>query len=74
MSATGLLKPRLERMHAVLSAYVERKDMPGLVALVSHDDDVHVETLGSLAFDNPGPMRRDTIFRIASLTKLNVAT
>ena len=43
--------------------------MPGLVALVSRNDDVHVETLGTLAFGNPAPMRRDTIFRIASLSK-----
>ena len=47
--------------------------MPGLVALVSHHDDVHVETLGTLAFDNPAPMKRDTIFRIASITKLITA-
>ena len=25
-------------------------EMPGMVALVSHHDDVHVETLGTLAF------------------------
>jgi len=56
-------------MHRVLSGYVERKDLPGLVALVSHNDDVHVEALGTLAFDTPVPMRRDTIFRIASITK-----
>jgi CubicO group peptidase (beta-lactamase class C family) len=60
-------------MHRVLSGHVECKDMPGLVALVSRDDEVHVETLGSLAFDDPAPMRRDTIFRIASITKLITA-
>ena len=65
MSAAGLSKPRLERMHQVLSGHIERKDMPGLVALVSHNRDVHVETLGTLAFGNPAPMERDTIFRIA---------
>jgi CubicO group peptidase (beta-lactamase class C family) len=65
----GLTKSRLERLHQVLSGYVERKEMPGLVALVSHYDDVHVETLGTLAFDNPAPMQCDTIFRIASITK-----
>src|SRR5437660_872895 len=43
--------------------------MPGLVALVSRHDDVHVETLGTLAFGDPAPMKRDTIFRIASITK-----
>jgi CubicO group peptidase (beta-lactamase class C family) len=60
-------------MHNALSGYIERKEMPGLVALISHDDEVHVETLGTLAFDNPAPMKRDTIFRIASITKLITA-
>jgi CubicO group peptidase (beta-lactamase class C family) len=69
MSSTGLSKPRLERMHAVLSGFIERGEMPGLVALVSRHDDVHLETLGALAFDNPAPMQQDTIFRIASITK-----
>src|SRR5260221_2035484 len=69
MSMAGLSESRLERMHQVLSGYVERQEMPGLVALVSHHDDVHVETLGTLAFGDPAPMKRDTIFRIASITK-----
>ena len=43
--------------------------MPGLVALVSHHDDAHLEVLGTLAFGNSPPMKRDTIFRIASITK-----
>jgi CubicO group peptidase (beta-lactamase class C family) len=73
MSAAGLSKSRLDRMRRVLSGYIEREDMPGLVALVSHHDDVHAETLGTLAFDNPAPMKRDTIFRIASITKLITA-
>jgi CubicO group peptidase (beta-lactamase class C family) len=69
VSTAGLSKSRLERMHRVLSGHVERKEMPGLVALVSHHDDVRVETLGTLAFGDPAPMKRDTIFRIASITK-----
>lgn len=64
-----MLKARLDRLHRTLSGYVERGEMPGLVALVSHRDEVHVETLGTMAFGNPSPMKRDTIFRIASLTK-----
>jgi len=47
VSKTGLSKPRLERMHRVLSGYVERQEIPGLVALVSRHDEVHVETLGA---------------------------
>ncbi|MBO0722636.1 MAG: beta-lactamase family protein, partial [Blastocatellia bacterium] len=73
MKYAGLTKSRLERMQRVLSGYIERKEMPGLVALVSYHDDVHVEALGALSFGNPAPMKRDTIFRIASITKLITA-
>src|SRR5579863_1531913 len=73
MSKAGLSKSRLDRMHQVLSEHIERKDMPGLAALVSHHDDVHVETLGTMAFGEPAPMQRDSIFRIASITKPIVA-
>ena len=73
MSTVGLSKPGIEQMHRLLVEHVERKAMPGLVALVSHQDDVHVEALGTLAFDNTVPMQRDSIFRIASLTKLVTA-
>jgi CubicO group peptidase (beta-lactamase class C family) len=65
----GLSKPRLERLHQVLSGYIERRELPGLVALVSRHDDVHVETLGTKGIDESAPMKRDTIFRIASLSK-----
>jgi CubicO group peptidase (beta-lactamase class C family) len=57
------------RLHQVLSGYVERKEMPGLVALVSRRHDVHFEALGTMSFGNSAPRQRDTIFRIASLTK-----
>ena len=73
MSAAGLSKSRLERMHHVLSGYVERHEMPGLVALVSRHEDVRMETLGTQSFGHPAPMKQDTIFRIASLTKLVTA-
>ena len=69
MSSAGLSKSRLERLHRVLSGHVERREVPGLVSLVSRHDDLHVETLGTMSLGNPAPMRRDAIFRIASLTK-----
>lgn len=69
MSSAGLSKSRLERMHQVLSGYVQRQELSGLVALVSHHDDAHEEALGTLAFGDAAPMQRDTIFRLASLTK-----
>jgi len=33
-------------MQKVLSGYVERREVPGLVALVSRHGDLHVETTG----------------------------
>ncbi|HEX6508379.1 MAG TPA: serine hydrolase domain-containing protein, partial [Chloroflexota bacterium] len=39
------------------------------VALVARGEDVHVEVLGAPSLDDPTPLWRDAIFRIASLTK-----
>jgi CubicO group peptidase (beta-lactamase class C family) len=69
MSGPGLSKRGLERMGKVLAAHIERRQMPGLVALVARHGDVHLETHGTLSFDSPEPMARDTIFRVASITK-----
>ena len=35
MSADGLSKTRLERMHSVMAGYVERGELPGLVTLLA---------------------------------------
>jgi CubicO group peptidase (beta-lactamase class C family) len=64
----GFSNARLGRMRDVMAAHVERGDIPGLVTLVSRRDEVHVEPIGRQA-DGGEPMRRDTIFRIASMTK-----
>jgi CubicO group peptidase (beta-lactamase class C family) len=56
-------------LHASLARHVDRGDLPGLVALVACGGDVHVETIGHQAFGDAEPIGRDTIFRIASLTK-----
>ena len=41
----------------------------GIVTLVSRRGETHVEALGKQAAGGSEPMRRDTIFRIASMTK-----
>src|SRR3954469_1339542 len=61
--------------HAGLGAAAEAMladDRPGVVALAAHGDDVHVETHGTLAVGG-APVVRDSLFRIASLTKPIVA-
>jgi CubicO group peptidase (beta-lactamase class C family) len=59
---------RLRRMNGVLDGYVERGEVPGLVALVSRKGRVGVYVTGRLSIGGP-PMRRDAIFRISSMTK-----
>lgn len=65
----GLSRARLAQMHERLAAHVESGYLPGLVTLMSRRGETFVDTIGHLAFDRQAPMRRDTIFRIASLTK-----
>ena len=69
MSAAGLSKSRLGCLRDVMAGYVERGDVPGLVTLVSRRGETHVDALGMMAVGGREPMRRDTIFRIASMTK-----
>ncbi|NEU98728.1 serine hydrolase domain-containing protein [Bradyrhizobium uaiense] len=64
----GLSQARLGRMHDVLARHIEDGDVPGLVALVSRRGEIHADVIGRMAVDGP-PMQRDTIFRIASMTK-----
>jgi CubicO group peptidase (beta-lactamase class C family) len=68
MSGGGLSEVRLERMHDIMAAYVERGHVPGMVTLVARRDVVRVDVVGTKAVGG-GPMLRDTIFRIASMTK-----
>jgi len=63
-----LSRSGLERFAEVASSHVGPGKIPGLVALVSRGDQVHVEALGSLSVGG-APVRRDSLFRIASTTK-----
>src|SRR4051794_29265016 len=65
----GLSRTRLERMHDVMAGYVESGIVPGLVTLLGHRGETHVDVFGTKASDGDEPMQRDTIFRIASVTK-----
>ena len=60
---------RLARMDAAMRRYVESGQMPGLVGLVRQRDRELVIAVGTQAFDDTAPMRRDSIFRLASMTK-----
>jgi CubicO group peptidase (beta-lactamase class C family) len=61
-------KTGLARMRDVMARHVGER-MPGLVALVSRGGATHADSIGRLSFEDDAPMRRDAIFRIASMTK-----
>ena len=65
----GFSRARSDRLHTAMRRHVESGYTPGLVTLVRRSGREHVDTIGTMAFDSPLPMRRDTIFRLASMTK-----
>lgn len=56
------------RIDAIVRDAVTAEQAPGVVAGVAYGDDVHVAVAGEATVGGP-PMRRDTLFRIASVTK-----
>jgi len=59
---------RVEELREVVVRQVGDTNVPGLVVLAAHGEEAHVEALGHLAIGGP-PVRRDSLFRIASTTK-----
>ncbi|HEY2508207.1 MAG TPA: serine hydrolase domain-containing protein [Streptosporangiaceae bacterium] len=66
----GLTPAGLDRLRATARPHVADDDVPGMVVLVAHGAQVHAEALGTLAVGGGGgSMARDSLFRIASVTK-----
>ncbi|MFI6316746.1 serine hydrolase domain-containing protein [Nonomuraea sp. NPDC050556] len=66
---TSFSKTGMRRVRDVLARHVESGRIPGLVALVGQGDRTYVEAMGTMRAEGGAPMRRDTIFRMASTTK-----
>ncbi|UYQ65646.1 serine hydrolase domain-containing protein [Streptomyces peucetius] len=60
-------------LHKLLSRHVDNGSVPGAVALVGRGDQVDVAAVGHVDVAGTAPMVRDSIFRIASITKPVVA-
>jgi CubicO group peptidase (beta-lactamase class C family) len=69
MRPNALNKGRVANLHTTMSGYVERGDIPGIVTLIACGEEIHVDVVGRMTVDGQEPMRRDTIFRIASISK-----
>src|SRR5438105_443330 len=70
---SGFDPGRLARLRDVTARHVERDTVGGVAWLTARDDDIEVGVAGTLTRVEPQPVRRDTIFRIASMTKPIVA-
>jgi CubicO group peptidase (beta-lactamase class C family) len=69
MAATEFSRTGLHRADRVLSGYVQRGVLPGLVAAFARGDDTRIEVHGRRDLDHGRSMRPDSIFRIASMSK-----
>src|SRR3954470_11788679 len=69
MTTSKLNETRVTDLHKTMGGYVERGDIPGIVTLIARGDEIHIDAVGTMTVDGKEPMRRDTIFRIASITK-----
>lgn len=66
----GLSSQRLERLNKVMQAYVDQQKLAGLLTVIARRGlPVHFEPFGLMDIEAGQAMRRDTIFRIYSMTK-----
>ena len=68
-SKTTMTPESGNHIRAELDRAVHDGFAPGLVSCIARRDDVQVITVGHMSRENAAPMRRDTIFRIASMSK-----
>lgn len=76
MTTGGFSSKRLARVRDVLSRHLDAGYVPGAVAVIARRGEVHIEAMGTLAFEGEGsrtPMAADTICRTGSMTKPIVA-
>src|SRR5262245_1323307 len=73
MDTSTLSRAGLHRLHDAMAARIAKGELPGLVTLIARGGEVHVDAIGTMALGGPEPMRRDAIFRIASMTKPIIA-
>lgn len=76
MASDGFSARELTRVRGQLERLVGSGFVPGAMMVLARRGDVRVESVGTLSFDGAGvhvPLARDTIVRIASMTKPVVA-
>ena len=68
--SVGMSSERLERIGPVMQRYIDYRLVPGTVTLIARKGKVvHFEARGFMDLESGKPMRKDALFRIASMTK-----
>ena len=70
---SGFDRARLTRLGEVMAGHVHRDTTGGVAWLAARGDEVEVGTAGVLTRGEPASVERDSLFRIASMTKPIVA-
>jgi len=66
----GFSAQRLQRLTEVYKGHVDRGELPGAVLLVARGDQIaHFDAVGFQDREKKLPMKKDAIFRMASMTK-----
>ncbi|WP_309093257.1 serine hydrolase domain-containing protein, partial [Phenylobacterium sp.] len=74
VKTTAFSPTGLQAIEATLADHLVKGSAPGLTALVRRGDETHTWALGVKTLGEADPIRRDTPFRIASMTKAVTAT
>ncbi len=68
--SVGMASERLKRLDAVMSEYVDQKRIAGTIGIIIRNGKVvYFKPFGVMDVEKNSPMRQDTIFRIASMSK-----
>src|SRR5436190_5922616 len=71
----GLSSERLQRIHSLVQRHVDLGDITGAVMLVARKGQVAlVDVQGTIDLESKKPMQRDSLFRMASMTKPVIGT
>ena len=69
MKTESLSSERLSHLGRIMEGYVERGEVPGIVMGVCRRGEIHIDVVGNTSLGGSEPMRRDTIFRMSSMSK-----
>ena len=71
----GLSAERLQRIHQMIQRHIDAGEITGAVTLVARKGQIAwVDAAGVMDLDTKAPMKRDSLFRLASMTKPVIGT